>query len=289
MEKRLRHLEIFLSDYMYQSLNINLLKFEHLNIKNEMDILLLGKEIATFLPTNLIDALKEISRDNSNISSLIVHNLPVEKINKFSEINMNSKLILAALTHIIGHAFVAPDHREGKILQDLIPKKDDIGKQLGTGTELEWHTEDAHLLHPARFICLLGLIGDKQAKTFVSDINISLIDNKLLELFSKQEYIIYSDESYHKSYVRKTALINNVDSHDIYHLFYDPFFTKFTSEKYVIASRQLKILFDENNKEFQIDSGDLLIFNNKISAHKRSNFNPLYSDTDRWVQRIMIL
>jgi alpha-ketoglutarate-dependent taurine dioxygenase len=117
--------------------------------------------------------------------------------------------------------------------------------------------------------------------------NISTADTESLTLLSAKGYIIRSDESYKKNHKENTALISKSES-DLYHLRYDPSFTEFIAKEYDDSSRQLKLALDQNHKEFQLETGDLLIFNNKISSHKRSNFNPSYSGTDRWVQRIML-
>lgn len=288
MKKKLQHLELNLSQDESRSLAAALDEICcDPNIKTEDDILSSSQRLVKFFPEKLGSALGEISKNKSDVTSLIVHNLPIKKPDGFSKHDKNSELILAALTHIIGPVFVAPHHRDGKALLDLIPKNTDAGKQLSTGVELEWHTEDAHLSHLARFICLLGLRGDPQAKTLISDINISTVDEELLTLFSARGYIIRSDESYRKNHKENTPLISEGKT-DLYHLRYDPSFTEFVSREYFDASQQLKTLLDQNHKEFQLETGDLLIFNNKISSHKRSNFNPSYSGADRWVQRIML-
>lgn len=114
-----------------------------------------------------------------------------------------------------------------------------------------------------------------------------MVDKELLTSLSEKGYTIQSDESYRKNYKDNTSLISK-DETDLYHLRYDPSFTEFVAKEYDNASEQIKLLLDQKYKEFQLGTGDLLIFNNKISSHKRSNFNPSYSKTDRWVQRIML-
>ena len=288
MKKKLQHIELNLSQDESYSLATALSEIgSDPSIKTEGDIFSFGQRLVKSFPERLLRALKDISKNKSEAVSLIVHNLPVKRPNGFSKNDKNSELVLAALAYSIGPAFVATNHRDGKALLDLIPKKVDAGKQLSTGVELEWHTEDAHLSHPARFICLLGLREDAQAKTLISDINISTVDKELSTLLSARGYIIQSDESYSKNHKENTSLISE-GKNDLYHLRYDPSFTEFVSREYDDASQQLQRLLDQNHKEFQLETGDLLIFNNKIASHKRSNFNPSYSETDRWVQRIML-
>lgn len=255
---------------------------------DERTLIEAGKGIADSFPEGLSRLLHEMSAPKSDVASVYIRNLPVDCPNGFTKPDYASEILLGMLTRYLGEPMVVPHHRDGALLMNLIPKKADKDKQLGSGTDLEWHSEDAQVHDSAHFICLLGLRADPNAYTFVSNVDVSSLNEPLLASLQSASFSIRTDESYNQAYQQITPAITN-DVHDLYHLRYDPSFCEYLTPESEVAGRQLHSLFEQYNDAFCVKTGELLIFNNRIAAHKRSTFVPTYSETDRWVQRIMIV
>lgn len=255
----------------------------------DQEILAAAEDLIAALPQRLKDAIAGLSAGSDPATLLYVQGLHVGKVAGFSKAGKGSELLLAAVASLLGSPFTAPDHRDGSPFLDLIPIKKDKDKQLGTGTELKWHTEDAHLDEAARFICLLGLRGDESAKTLVSTLDLSAIeDNALEESLRSVRTHIRSDESYSRHVTAGTPTLTGTGK-DSYRLRFDPEFTDYADPATKHTHCILERLLEESALTFSVGEGDLLIFNNYTSAHRRSDFTPTYSETDRWVQRIMVL
>ncbi len=254
---------------------------------SEKDIFEAGARLRDNISQPLEKALAGMAAKKSRHVALLIKGLPIERPVGMTRNGRESEILLAAVGSFLGQPFVAEGHREGRYFLDLIPKEADAAKELGTGTELQWHSEDAQLLKPARFICLLGLRGDKDAQTHISTVQVNALDPRLVSLLSQPLYTFASDESY-ESVHREVAPVISADDTDVYRLRYDVKFTKCASVESTAAFEALRRVFDVKYRSFAIDTGDLFIFNNKIGAHRRSVFTPSFTDEDRWVQRLML-
>lgn len=248
----------------------------------------LGVELSTIFPSRILEAFKLLKDGSHRVALIHISGLPPSKVEGFKKEGFSSELILAAVAHLLGRPFVATNHRDGSPFLNLIPRRVDKGKQLGTGTELEWHSEDAHLDHAARFICLLGLRGDPQAKTLVSLLNAAtLTDDEWAKVLRSQKILIRSDDSYSETMVSGAPTLSHSPS-DAYRIRFDPEFTLYPGPEVQCALDQFKKKLESTAYTVTVGAGDLLVFNNYLCAHKRSDFTPSYADTDRWVQRIMV-
>ena len=255
---------------------------------SEADIFEAGRILKNDLPPLLGKALMEMAAHKSQQAALLIRGLPIEPPIGKRKNGRESEILLAAIGSLLGTPFVADGHRGGHYFLDLIPNEADAAKELGTGTELQWHSEDAQLSNPPRFICLLGLRGDKNTRTLVSTVQVSALHSKLVSVLSKPLYTFLSDESYMSTHKEISPVISP-DIQDLYRLRYDVKFTELVSSEASEAYQDLGRTFDKKSRSFHIKTGDLLVFNNKISAHRRSAFRPSYTEDDRWVQRLMVV
>lgn len=235
---------------------------------------------------SIVDYIRLFRKNYHQFCSLQIKNLPL-KNNKDKIDTRLCEFILHNIASVLGKPFAYKDHREGKIIFDLIPKEEDKHKELGTGTHLGWHTDDAHDKNNCKFIVLLCLRGDKNAKTFVSRLNEKEIKSSILEELKEEKYIISSDNSYSKKQSIKTPIVSK-DKNGATHLHYDPSFTETQDGRSSKALNYLEKYFDKDYQEYCLSSGDLLVINNRISAHARSNFEPNYDQNDRWLKRVIV-
>jgi len=161
-----------------------------------------------------------------------------------------------------------------------------VGKQLATGTELGWHTDDAHDTEPCRYIALLCLQGG-DAHTCISPYNPNLLEQSTRNILSQPLFTISSDESYRIKSTLRTPILDK-EKEGALLLRFDPYFTTCDAKEGQQALDTLAMTFNSNHESVCLKPGDFLVINNRIVAHARSSFTPDYSASDRWLQRLII-
>jgi len=204
----------------------------------------------------------------------------------YSKANKLSEDILYQIADLLGKPHSNQHHQNKNIIHDLYPKKSDTTKQLGTNAEdfLFWHTENAHEIEPPKYVALACIRGDAAADTLIaniSDFPFDKLDSKRLS----QEVTISSDESFveYSSHTSPTLLQNECP---VYR--FDPLYTKSSDHETDELLKRMSKYFSENNVRINLESGDIVIINNHICCHSRTEFTPQYKGQDRWIQRIMI-
>jgi hypothetical protein len=180
----------------YLSIKVNniLSKDKHFTDK---DILTESFKISKIFNDNF-EEINNIGLVKKKLSYLYVKNLPIIKDIKGNIETQFTKIINLSLSNLLGSPYITKGHRNEKIIFDIIPIKKDKHKELGTGTKLGWHTEDAHLRKSCKFISLLCLRGDENAQTKISDICFSEVPSEIFECMTKQNFTITSDQSFKK-------------------------------------------------------------------------------------------
>ncbi|MDZ4786287.1 MAG: TauD/TfdA family dioxygenase [bacterium] len=236
---------------------------------------LYGEEITTFL--------------ESNAPYLYLKSLPIQELMENGVDEESINLFLLALGASLGEVFSYSTHRDGKLVFDIYPVKADSGEQLGTGTKLDWHTDDAHAPDQCDFICLLCLQGDPNALTLVTNPDWFMrVKPETQKTLMENLYTIRPDKSYHGAEPLVTPPIKQDDA-GVIELRYDPEFTEAPDETAQKALLSLETVFAENSTAIEMESGDFMVVNNKVAAHARSNFAPAYErGKDRWLKRVIV-
>lgn len=178
----------------------------------------------------------------------------------------------------------------GAIFQDIYPIKENERKQISTGSnvELEVHTEQAFSKWRPDYISLSCIRGASDAVTYLLDIKeiengLSREDWNMLWL---PLWTIGIDESF-------LSLSNN--SHNIRGpmsilseldgLVFDKDLMKGLTENAENLIEKITRIYNEKRVGYILQSGDILIIDNRRMIHGRSKFMPKYDGMDRWVIR----
>jgi hypothetical protein len=198
-------------------------------------------------------------------------------------------ILLSTAMHI-GKPYGYKSQRDGEIIQNLAPKKEDAEKQLGAGsaTMLEWHTEDAHTDLNCNYIALLCMRGAVDAATLISRVDPEELDKTTRAQLEKPEYVIKSDGSYLEESQTKTGVLN-YDMAGRLTVRYDPLYTQCQSEEAAGALVELGRYIDDKAVSVVLKQGELLLVDNNVSVHARSPYAPKYDGKDRWLKRVGIL
>lgn len=231
--------------------------------------------------TKIKQYLQSIVEQRELSAPIYLKGLPIPTTEDGIDTISTQKLILGA-AQIFGSPYIQEGHRSKSFVYDLRPKREDSAEQLGTGTDLRWHTDDAHAKIPPRGIVLLCLQGDSEAKTLVSK-SCDELDSDVQRKLRSESFTIIADKSYRERTTYKGPIISNNEIA----LRYDPSFTDCSKEEGELL-QQLEEYFNSHHSTFCMESGDLLIIDNWKRAHARTKFTPRYDNTDRWVQRVII-
>tara|TARA_R110002072_G_scaffold260722_15_gene419353 strand:- start:1895 stop:2875 length:981 start_codon:yes stop_codon:yes gene_type:complete len=251
------------------------------------------QQIEASFSKNLKSTLHKFRTNSNCIGAFLIENLPIDpNLPKTGDLDSKStsysEALLISFSHLFGTPYGYASQRNGKILQNLFPKKEHRQKQLGTGsTFLNWHTEDAFHRYRCDHIFLICLRGDSDAYTLVSKFNVFKIPPDILSELTRPNYIISSDEAHGKSFLQKAPIL--FINEDKISFRYDPMYTKCLTNQSLKAFEYLQSVVDENSYKIALKEGEVLIIDNNVSIHARSDFFPKFNGKDRWLQRIVTL
>ena len=186
--------------------------------------------------------------------------------------------------------------QNGNLVQNIFPVKKTEMQQISTSskTELGMHTETA--FHPYRpsAVLLLCLRGDPEAVTtyaYVDEI-VKHMTPMMLNTLTQPWFTTSIDESFRTEGQPNIELTCSILKEEVYGLnplyeiTYDDLLMKATNAQAEDALGEFKEAIKKCTHEIVLESGDLLVFNNKTTIHGRLPFQPRYDGTDRWLQRI---
>lgn len=202
-------------------------------------------------------------------------------------------LIMSLLGEVISYA----DEKSGALIQDIVPVRGQEERQENSGSVfLEFHTEDGFHPHKPDFVGLFCLRQDHggEAVTATSSIMRAVpgLPRPVVEVLRRPLYRIRLASSFASSrdavrhgppqpVLRGGAMAPElcVDFHGT-----DPL----TPE----AGEALSVLREAMTRAAvgaRLGAGDLVIVDNRTTAHARTAFTPRYDGADRWLQRMFVV
>jgi len=205
-----------------------------------------------------------------------------------------SEQCLLQATSLLGQAIGYPQESKGAIINNFFPHQahSKAASSDSYDTELDLHTENA--FHPVQpdYLLLLCLRQDPlgEAITYVTS-----IDNMLAHL-THAETAFFLDEPYNflsdYSATEKNCRIDIGKHQTIFYgdpnapyFRFDPQFMVARSEQAQAQLQHLHNIAWEVKQPVKLATGDLLIIDNRKTAHARSPFTALLDGSDRWIQR----
>lgn len=185
----------------------------------------------------------------------------------------------------------------GNMVQNIFPTQKTEMQQISTSskTELGLHTETAFHPYKPTAVLLLCLRGDPQAVTtyaYVDEI-VKHTTPTMLATLAQPWFITSIDESFRTLNEPDMELVCSVlreevcESNLLYEITYDEALMKGMNDQAKEALGHLKEAIKKCTREIVLDTGDLLVINNKTTIHGRRPFQARYDGTDRWVQRML--
>ena len=207
--------------------------------------------------------------------------------------NQSERLLLQA-TILLGEPVGYIQESNGAIVNNFFPQQawSDTPCSDSFDTELELHTENAfHAVQPD-YLVLLCLRADPAAEavTYISPVDAILerLNHEEIAFFFNEPYNFLSDYSPTQKNCRidigKHQPVLYGDPDKPYFRF-DPQFMEAASPEAQARLERLRGIAWETTEPIRLAQGDLLIIDNRRTAHARSPFTANFDGNDRWIQR----
>ncbi len=211
-----------------------------------------------------------------------------------------------------GEIFGWLTQENGRYLRHIVPIKSDRKEQLGGSSDvtLLWHVEEAFHPHRADMMTIMCYRNEEEACTNICSATDMDIPKKYWDVLSQPRFIIKPDASHSPennksahwnldevrfSKIRKfledpapVAVLEGVPGEE--NLLVDEAFMEALPGDHE-AAEALEWLFQHMNdkkRAIVMKPGDILLIDNRMTAHGRSPYVPNYGPKARWLRRVNI-
>ncbi len=258
------------------------------------------------VPATLLKALRRFARLGSESGIFVVQNLPVGDVPTTPPDNtahvgesLKPARVQAILNHTIGFMIGYEAEGEGRLFQDMVPKKAAAATQtsLSSKVELELHTEQAFSDLKPDWISLACAREQIGAKTYVLPVGVILevLTAAEIDLLKQPLWITGVDESFRvgghdfvKGDVRGPMPILQGDDGDL-EIVLDQDLMRGTTDEATTLMEKLYEIYRTHRLEHTLKRGELLLVDNRRAVHGRSPFKPRFDGTDRFVIRSFVV
>lgn len=201
------------------------------------------------------------------------------------------QLMSALFSAQMGFMYRFSNKRGHAMVEDVFPISSDNEKQIGSNSiQLDWHVEDAFHKARADYVSLLCLRSDPAARTLLAaarTIVEELPEETRMQL-QRRDYTFHSDETFLSGQTFKRTSYIIEPSQDPEFLF-DPSFTVANHKAAELALIALAERIERCHQSIALQTGDLLIFDNRRVAHSRTEYQPRHDGSDRWLVRSLMV
>jgi Fe(II)/alpha-ketoglutarate-dependent arginine beta-hydroxylase len=219
------------------------------------------------------------------------------------------EIYLTLMSSLLGDVFGWATQQDGKIIHDVLPIRDHINEQIGTGSEQEitWHNEDA--FHPCRgdYVALMCLRNTDKVPTTVAAIDLLKLEEDLKAILFEPRFIIRPDYSHYKAlnslqqsgdekYERIDKMMNEPEKLPVLfgdrnaaYIRIDPFFMDTPGDREARKALEALIsMIDDILIEIILNPGEICFIDNYKAVHGRKAFKARFDGADRWLKRLNI-
>jgi Fe(II)/alpha-ketoglutarate-dependent arginine beta-hydroxylase len=212
----------------------------------------------------------------------------------------------------LGEIFGWLTQENGRYLRHIVPIEAEKSEQLGGSSEvvLVWHVEEA--FHPQRadLMIIMCYRNEEQASTNICSMSDLDIPSDYYEVLTQPRFFIMPDKSHSQENNKSKHWQLNDEQFKKIHAFLEnpqpvAVFTGRRGQENLLideafmealpgdeeAAEALKWLFqhmNERKRAIIMKPGDLLLIDNRMTAHGRSPYVPNYGPKARWLRRVNI-
>lgn len=206
-----------------------------------------------------------------------------------------SERLLLDAAATLGTAVGYVQEHGGRTVQNIYPLADSVGEQISTssGVTLAFHTETAFHPHKSRYLLLLCRRGDPAAATTLCswDAIAPCLDETTRGTLAEPRFRIGVDRSFGgcDEWTTDPMPLVRPTVDDGAELTYDGELTEGLDPGARAALAEVAAVIAAVHTEVVLETGDLLIVDNRRAVHGRSTFRARFDGSDRWLQRTFVL
>lgn len=185
--------------------------------------------------------------------------------------------------------------KNGAIVQDIYPMPGDEKVQISSSSNvvLQMHTETAFHRYKPDWVILACVKGDKKAETLYATLDEILkeLDEKTIWELRHGEVITTVDPSFLRSGEKNREIVVSPISGfgaNKWCLTYDADLMRGLTDHSSAALKKLGAAVAKRTRSVTLNTGDILVINNRVAVHGRKPFKARYDGTDRWVKRVLL-
>ena len=254
------------------------------------------------LSPDVHDALVDLVDQGAPAGGLLIRHLPVGNLPDTPATPLApsgkdhvSELVLLTIARRLGQPVGYQPEHGGDIVQNLLPTLDDVNRQTSTssGVELEFHTETAFHPHKPRYLVLFCLRGDPTASTLLCSISqvVERLPLGVRQVLREPRFRTAVDESFTGARSDRLgppmAVLAGSDAAPT--LTFDADLMVGTNAEATAALETLRTTVRAEHIAVTLATGDLLVIDNLVSVHGRTQFAARFDGTDRWLQRTFVV
>jgi L-asparagine oxygenase len=205
-----------------------------------------------------------------------------------------SEQVLLGAAATLGTAVGYAQEHGGRTVQNIYPLADSVGEQISTssGVTLAFHTETAFHPHRSRFLLLLCRRGDPGAATTLCswDAITPHLDEGVRATLGEPRFRIGVDRSFGSTgWTTGPMPVVRTAADGTPEFTYDGELTEGLDAGARAALVEVAAVIAAVHAEVVLETGDLLMVDNRRAVHGRSTFRARFDGTDRWLQRTFVI
>ena len=229
--------------------------------------------------------------------NILVGEIPLTPSTPFDKnvLTIDADDSLTEFAFTLGYPVGYAQEQNGRIIQNIIPSKGTEHAQISTSSksELALHTETAFHPYKPDYVLLLCVRGDLRAETTVavlSDVMLLLTKDTIRTLMNPW-FITNIDDSFRTNGEPNAEVMLPIlrEYNGEWELTYDASFMRGINNASRNALEEVRSAIDKSIRSVALKAGQLMVINNKTSAHGRRPFTPRYDGTDRWLKRALVV
>ncbi|WP_052713072.1 TauD/TfdA family dioxygenase [Pseudoalteromonas rubra] len=199
------------------------------------------------------------------------------------------RTLMSVILSRFGLVYAFKGKKNFDFIDDVFPIEAHKTEQLGTNNSfLEWHVEDGFHDAKADWVALYCLKGDLDAQTYLFQSKDIRLDEQTMAELRKPNFEIQVDPTFSGAGApnKRVAILSR---HAEPEIVFDPAYMVCLTEEAQAALTKLQDFINENKRSITLAPGEMLVFDNRKVVHARSEYQPLYDGTDRWLLRALVL
>ncbi len=202
-------------------------------------------------------------------------------------------LVLLAVSLPLGEPFTFRSLQDGQLVQNIlpVPGHEDAQTSAGSVATLQWHVEDGFSEERCDYFGLLCLRGHPGAVTFLAPVRRLDLADECVRVLREPRFVIAPDTAHdildYSDLPSVPVLTGPAADPEICFGEAEMWPADPADHEAALALKALTAGLDHAAIGHELRPGDVLLADNRRTAHGRTTFHPRYDGADRWLLRTM--